>query len=235
MPRVSGYSPGAPGPSGPSPRIGVFVRPIGSPVVLGFFAFAIGMFMLGVQSLEWVRGDEYSTVGIVLIAFVFPLELIAGVIAYFARDTLAATVLGVFGASWLLLGIFLATSPPHELNHAVGFYLFVFSSVTLSLAVVAFTGKPLFGVLLTLSTARSILAGIHEFSGGQTVNGASGVVALTLCGIAVYGGLALLFEDVLQETRLPVFRRGAARSALEGDLREQLRRLDGEAGVRQQL
>ena len=51
----------------------------------------------------------------------------------------------------------------------------------------------------------------------------------------MYGGLALLFEDVLQETRLPVFRRGAARSALEGDLREQLRRLDGEAGVRQQL
>ena len=232
---MSAYSPGAPPPDGPQTRVSIFVRPLGSPVVLGFFAFAVGMFMLGVQSLQWVRGGEYPTVGVVLIAFVFPLELIAGVIAYFARDTLAATVLGVFAASWLLLGIFLATSPPHELNHAVGFYLFVFSSVTLSLAIVAFAGKPLFAVLLALSTARAVLSGIHEFAGGQTLNGASGVVALTVCGIAVYGGLALLFEDVLQRSALPVLRRGAGRSAMEGDLSEQLRRLEGEAGVRQQL
>jgi uncharacterized protein len=215
--------------------VSIFVRPLGSPVVLGFFAFAVGMFMLGVQSLHWVKASEYETVGFVLIAFVFPLELIAGVIAYFTRDTLAATVLSLFATSWLLLGILLATSPPHELNHAVGFFLFAFSSATLSLAIVAVTGKPLFSLLLTLSTARAILAGIYQFGAGQTVNGAAGVVALTLCAIAVYGGLALLFEDVLQETRLPVFRRGAARAAIEGDLRAQLRRLEGEAGVRQQL
>jgi succinate-acetate transporter protein len=203
--------------------------------VLGLFAFAVGMFMLGVQSLQWVRGDEYPTVGIVLVAFVFPLELLASIVAYFARDTLAATALGLFAAQWLFLGVVLITSPPHELNHAVGFYLFVFSATTLALALVALAGKPLFAVLLLLSTARAILAGIHEFAGGQTLNGASGVVALTACGVAVYGGLALLIEDVLQETRLPVFRRGAARAALEGDLREQLRRVEGEAGVRQQL
>jgi uncharacterized protein len=215
--------------------VSVFVRPLGSPLVLGFFAFAIGMFMLGVQSLGWVRGSEYDTVGFVLIAFVFPLELLASIVAFLTRDTLAATVLGLFSTSWLLLGIFLATSPPHELNHAAGFYLFVFSSTTLALAVVAIAGKPLFALLLTLSTARAVLAGIHEFAGDQTLNGASGVVALVLCAIAVYGGLALLFEDVLQESRLPVFRRGAARSAMEGNLSEQLRRLEGEAGVRQQL
>jgi len=203
--------------------------------VLGFFAFAIGMFMLGVQSLGWVRGSEFDTVGFVLIAFVFPLELIASIVAFMTRDTLAATVLGLFATSWLLLGIVLATSPPHELSHAVGFYLFVFSSTTLALAIVAAVGKPLFALLLALSTARAILAGIHEFAGGQPLNGASGVVALTVCAIAVYGGLALLIEDVLQETRLPVFRRGAARSAMEGDLRQQLQRLEGEAGVRQQL
>ena len=235
MPAVSAFPPGAPNPPAPDPRVSIFVRPLGSPVVLGFFAFAVGMFMLGVQSLHWVNGSEYDTVGFVLIAFVFPLELIAGIIAFFTRDTLAATVLSLFATSWLLLGLLLATSPPHELSHAAGFYLFVFSSATLSLAIVAVMGKPLFALLLTLSTARAILAGIHEFSGGQTVNGAAGVVALTLCAIAVYGGLALLFEDVLQQTRLPVFRRGAARTAMEGDLGAQLRRLEGEAGVRQQL
>jgi uncharacterized protein len=75
---VTAFSPGAPNRPAPEPGVSIFVRPLGSPVVLGFFAFAVGMFMLGVQSLEWVRGDEYDTVGFVLIAFVFPLELIAG-------------------------------------------------------------------------------------------------------------------------------------------------------------
>lgn len=51
----------------------------------------------------------------------------------------------------------------------------------------------------------------------------------------MYGGLAFGLEDVQQRTVLPLFRRGAARDAIEGSLEEQLRGLATEAGVRQQL
>ncbi len=40
----------------------------------------------------------------ILIAFVFPLELLATVFAFLARDTLGATTLGLFTTSWLTVG-----------------------------------------------------------------------------------------------------------------------------------
>jgi hypothetical protein len=51
----------------------------------------------------------------------------------------------------------------------------------------------------------------------------------------MYGGLAFLLEDVQKEQVLPVFRRGASKDALEGDLAAQLQQLADEAGVRQAL
>jgi hypothetical protein len=58
-------------------------------------------------------------------------------------------------------------------------------------------------------------------------------VALASC--AIYGGLALLLEDLRQADVLPLFRRGEARESLEGDLEQQLRRLEREPGLRQRL
>ncbi len=49
------------------------------------------------------------------------------------------------------------------------------------------------------------------------------------------GGLVLGLEDVQHRTVLPFSRRGEARSAIEGDLGEQVGPVDKEAGVRKQL
>jgi uncharacterized protein len=43
-------------------------------------------------------------VGIVLMAFVFPLGFVATVSAFLARDSLGGTTLGLFTTSWLTLG-----------------------------------------------------------------------------------------------------------------------------------
>ncbi|MGI5328884.1 hypothetical protein [Actinomadura nitritigenes] len=53
--------------------------------------------------------------------------------------------------------------------------------------------------------------------------------------IALYAGTAFLLEDTMHRTVLPVARRKAARSALEGDLSQQVQRVTQEAGVREQL
>ena len=74
-----------------------------------------------------------------------------------------------------------------------------------------------------------------ELGGSHGVERAGGVLAVVICAIALYGGIALLIEDVRQETVLPLGRVGASKRSLEGDLGEQLARLDKEAGVRQQL
>jgi len=54
-------------------------------------------------------------------------------------------------------------------------------------------------------------------------------------GIALYGGLAFLLEDTLGKTVLPLARRGAARTAIESGLEEQLHAIEDEAGVRRSL
>ena len=51
----------------------------------------------------------------------------------------------------------------------------------------------------------------------------------------MYGAAAFLLEETLGRTALPLFRTGASRGAIEGDLSDQLRGLPSEAGVRQTL
>jgi hypothetical protein len=65
----------------------IVLRPIGSGLPLGFFSFAIGMVIAACQALEWIPVDEQRQVGMVQMAFVFPLELLASVFAFLARDT----------------------------------------------------------------------------------------------------------------------------------------------------
>src|SRR5436190_658588 len=82
----------------------IMLRPIGSGLPLGFFSFGIGMLLLGCQAIGWIPVDEQKDVGMLLISFVFPLELVATIFAFLARDTLGATTLGLFTTSWLALG-----------------------------------------------------------------------------------------------------------------------------------
>src|SRR4051812_46797348 len=217
------------------PAVRIFVRPLASALPLGFFAFAIGMLMLAVIPLGWAPVEDQHTVGLILATFVFPLELVCAIIAFLSRDTFGATGLGLFTTSWLALGLALLQAEPGARGHVIGLWEFVFAAAVLLLAAFALTGKPLFSLILSLSAARAILAGVWELSGSHGVERAGGVLAVVICAIALYGGIALLIEDVRQETVLPLGRVGASKRSLEGDLSEQLARLDKEAGVRQQL
>jgi hypothetical protein len=61
------------------------------------------------------------------------------------------------------------------------------------------------------------------------------VTGLLLCALGLYAALAMALEDAKRNTLLPMLRVGTARDALEGDFREQLVRIEHEAGVREQL
>jgi uncharacterized protein len=63
----------------------------------------------------------------------------------------------------------------------------------------------------------------------------SGWLGLPMSAAAFYLALALMIEDTQLQTVLPLGRRGAARSAIESHLRDQVGAIEREAGVRQQL
>lgn len=165
----------------------------------------------------------------------FPLEFLAAVVAFLARDTGAAAALGLFTTSWLALGAVDIVAPQDQTSPALDCYLGAFACALVPLIIGAFLGKTLLGIALTVSAARAALAAAAEFGAPQAVQLASGWVALALFALALYAGTAFLVEDVRQRTTLPVFRRASARKALEGDLSVQSARLPHEAGVRNQL
>lgn len=215
-------------------QVRIFLRPIGSGLPLGFFAFAIGMLLLGTQALGWIPVSEQKDVGMTLTAFVFPLELVATIVAFLARDTLGATTLGLFTTSWLTLGWLDLASPAGATSVTVGIYLFGFATAVLLLALLSTLGKPFFSVLLLLSAARMVLSGVYEVGGAESWERVSGGFGIALCAVAMYGAVALGLEDAQHRELLPLFRRGAAEQAFQG-YAAQLQRLESEPGVRQQL
>jgi len=212
----------------------IVLRPIGSALPLGFFSFGIGMLILGCSGIGWIPAGEQKDVGMTLISFVFPLELIATIVAFLARDTLGATTLGLFTTSWLSLGWADVNSAPGSTSVTVGIYLFGLATVASLLALLAIPAKPFFSVLLGASVVRMVLSGAYETGAGRVPERAAGGFGLALAALAMYGGAALALEDSRQREVLPLFRRGGAVAAFQG-YDAQLTRLEAEPGVRQQL
>src|SRR5689334_18269291 len=84
----------------PDPAVRIFLRPMASPLPLGFFAFAVGTTMFTALELGWVPVDQAPVLATIIAAFVVPLEIIPAVLAYWARDVGGATAVGIFGMAW---------------------------------------------------------------------------------------------------------------------------------------
>jgi succinate-acetate transporter protein len=210
------------------------LRPIGSGLPLGFFSFGIGMLLLGCSAIGWIPVGEQKDVGMLLMSFVFPLELVATIVAFLARDTLGATTLGLFTTSWLALGWADRSSPPGTTSITLGIYLFGFATAAALLALMSIQGKPFFSMVLSVAVARMVLSGVYEIGGAHRWYTISGGIGIALAALAMYGGTALALEDSRQQELLPLFRRGGAEQAFQG-YEAQLARLEAEPGVRQQL
>jgi uncharacterized protein len=207
--------------------IRIFVRPLASALPLGFFAFGLGMSILAADGVGWVHGSDLHTTGLLLAAYVFPLELLATIIAFLARDTLGATALGLFTTSWLAIGLETLHAKPGQTSHAVGIYLLWFSATVILLALAGIAAKPLISVVMLAAVARGILGGLYELTGHVGLLRAAGWIAWAIAIAALYGGLAFALEDAKGEEVLPTFRRGDA-DVIEGSL-------ESEAGIRPQL
>jgi len=213
----------------------IVVRPYGSPLPLGFFVFALGTLLFSAYEMQWIPAAEAHSVALMLLGGVFPAQFLAAVVCFLTRDTAGATTLGTLSSSWLGVGLVLLTQPQAQTPHTIGWYMLGISGVLAILAVLALTGRGLFGIALLIAVPRYLLLGLFELTGDRGLGHASGIVGFALVVVAAYTALALLVEDVSQRTVLPLLRRGLARQAVEGRLSEQLGRLENEAGVRSQL
>lgn len=212
----------------------IVLRPIGSPLPLGFLGLVGATISLAGIQLGWVPANQHATVGLVMITFVFPLQLISSIFGFLSRDTVAGTGMGILAGTWLTIGIVTYQMPVTMGNRALALLLFVSAAAMLSPVSAAATGKLVPAIIMALAALRFALTGLYQWFGSpwSHVSAWEGIV---LACIALYGALGLELEDVLRRRALPMGRRGAGRRALDGSLTDEIHLLGREAGVREQL
>jgi succinate-acetate transporter protein len=228
---VTGAAPAADG----GAPVRIVLRPLASALPLGFFAFGTGMAVLGGVDIPLLPQAVLHPAAVVLLTFVAPLQILAAVLAFLARDGMAATGLGLFAAAWATIGVQDLLATPGSTSPVLGLYLITFTVIIALLGTVAVRAQPLLGLILMISSLRTVLAGVYEVGGPKPLFTTAGVIGVALTALAFYGALAFLLEDTAHRTVLPLARRGQARTSLTGDVYAQLHDIETEAGVRRSL
>ena len=245
--------PGKPEPGKPEPRAGadprtavetagiesdvwsmtrIVLRPIGSPLPLGFFTVAIDNVVVSV--LQWgvlPAADRQAVALIVLPAFV--VQVIVGIFALSARDSIAGTLMLSFATSWLVDTLILFVHPSGGAA-ALGIFYVTFA-VFISFMLASALLKRALAAVLVVAAPRFLIAGIAELTGNRALSQAGAALGFLLAAVAMYTAFALLMEDSRGREVLPIGRLGAARQATHGSLAVELRDIERQPGVRRTL
>lgn len=201
----------------------VMLRPIGNPLPLGFLALAGATLLVSGLQLGWLSSSDGKDVALILIAFVFPLQLVTAVFGYLGRDVVAGTGMGILSGTWLSVGLVTLTSPAGSTSDGLGLFLLLAAVAILVPALAAATGKLVAVAVLGTTALRFACTGIYQLTASGTWEDIAGLVGLALCAVAVYAALAIALEDARRTTVLPTGRRGIGRD------------VEDEAGIRAQL
>ncbi|MEV4613114.1 GPR1/FUN34/YaaH family transporter [Kitasatospora sp. NPDC049258] len=208
------------------------LRPIASPMPLGFYTVGIASVMVGCFQLGVFEDGARRAVGLAILP-AFVLQLVVAVFALGARDALAATLMACFSGLWLASSLVLVVDPVGGTS-VLGVLNATFALFALMMAAVAGRKRALWLVLCT-AVPRFAVAALSNLTGVAGLGTLSGALGLLLAAVALYTAFALMLEDMRGEEVLPIGRSGPAHHAVEGDLTVQLRDLERQAGVRRTL
>jgi succinate-acetate transporter protein len=212
------------------------LRPIGSPLPLGFLALGGATLLLSGLQLGWLPPTQGRDVALIVLAFAFPLQLVSSVFGYLGRDVVVGTGMGLLSGTWLAIALVTLTAPkPGATSDALGLFLLLMMVAMLVPAAAASTGKLVPAAVLATTSLRFGSTGLAQLTADSGWKHVAGIIGLVLCALAVYAALALALEDARGETVLPLGRRGSGEAALSDDLGTQLAGIEHAAGVRRQL
>jgi uncharacterized protein len=210
----------------------IVLRPIGSPLPLGFFTLAIDSVL--VSALQWGALTPADSRAVALIVFpAFVVQVIVGILAFLSRDSIAATLMLSFATTWLVDALVFYSRPPGYAD-AIGIFFLLFGIFATFMLTTALLKRAL-ALVLAVAVPRFLVSGIAELTGNQAVSDAAAVLGFLLTAVAMYTAFALLLEDSRGHEVLPVGRLGPAMHATHDNLAFQLRDIERQAGVRRTL
>ena len=213
----------------------VTLRPIASPLPLGFLALAVATFTLAGLQLGWIGSAQQHDAGLVILTFAVPLQGLSTIYGFLARDSAAGTGMALQAGGWLSIGAATFSGRPGQTSGALGLLLVGAGTALLVPAVTAAMSKILASMVMALTAVRFYLTGTYELSASPGWKEAAGVGGLILAAVALYAGLAFELEDSRRATVLPTLRHGPGQKALAGDLSDEIAGVQHEAGVRRKL
>src|SRR4051812_4257377 len=90
----------------------IVLRPIANPLPLGFIALGAGTLLLSALQLGWLEPTEGHDVALLLLAFVAPLQLVACIFEFLARDVVAGSGMGILAGTWLATSLVMRNLAP---------------------------------------------------------------------------------------------------------------------------
>ncbi|WP_456844469.1 hypothetical protein [Cellulomonas sp. P5_C6] len=217
-----------------SSRVRVVLRPVGTPLPLGFLGLVVATTGFAAVQLEWVPADQGAVVALGVLMFTVPVQLLASVIGFLARDPVAGTGMGVLAGTWAAVCVTTLQAAPGAHSPGLGVLLLTSATAMLVPAVSA-SGKLVAAVVMGLSAVRFALTGIVQLTGSSALTELAGWTGIALAVLALYAALGFELEDVQHRTVLPLLRRGPDAAALKGDAERPFVAIQREAGVRPQL
>jgi uncharacterized protein len=217
------------------PAARVVLRPLATPLPLGFLALVLATTAFAALQLGWIPPTQSRVVALTALVATVPLQLLASVLGFLARDPVAGTGMGLLAGTWAVAGFTTLTSPPGAASEGLGVVLVVAGLAMAVPAAVAAASKVVPAVVMGVAGTRFVVTGIYEMTGSAAWKTAAGCVGLALAAVAFYAALALELEGARERTVLPVGRRGAGAAAMAGQGPLDPADLVREAGVRPQL
>lgn len=182
----------------------LLLRPVASPTALGFLALGGASLVLSGLELGWYNPVESTVVGLIVLLFAFPTQLIASIFGFLRRDVVVATAMGLLAVTWLSTGVVKLLSTPDSLSAAHG-TLLVFAGVAVLVpALTATLGELVPGLVMLLAAVRFVLAGLYELTANQGVHLSAGFVGLVLVVVALYAAVAVVVREYRNTGAVPL-------------------------------
>jgi succinate-acetate transporter protein len=212
----------------------VVLRPLATPLPMGFLALALATSVFGSVQLGWIPVTQGHVAGLAALVLAAPLQLLASVFGFLSRDPVAATGLAIQGGTWGFLGLATLRSSPGATSPGVGVLLLA-AAVALLIPSAAGVSKVAAGGLMALTAVRFGFTGAYELTASATWKTVAGAVGIALAVAAFYSAFALELEGTRRRTILPVGRSGLARAAAHGEEVFDPAELSREPGIRPRL
>ena len=175
------------------------------------------------------------SLGLGLVAFCFPLHLLAATLAFLGRDAVAGLASGILAGVWLVAGIEMLMGGTGDEGSGLGLFYAMAAVLLLVPAAGVALSKVMPAVVIVAISVRFLLTGLYGLTGIDGFELAAGLTSPAVALLSLYVGLGLALEDSKRRVVLPLGRRDAGREALERAPMEGIGGAERDAGVRHHL